>query len=159
MKRNMKKKGQAALEFLTTYGWAFLIILVMMGAISYFGFTNPSTLLPDKCAFGTEFSCEDHQITASDGKVKFKLKENIQKSIIMGNATCQIEGETSKVTDSSHNGKTWNAKDTLEFVCDYGAGKFLKGERVKVKITMQYQKIPNGFLHETDGEIYTKVVE
>jgi len=34
----MNKKGQAALEFLMTYGWAFLVILVMIGALAYFGF-------------------------------------------------------------------------------------------------------------------------
>lgn len=35
-------KGQAALEFLTTYGWAFLVILVMIGALTYFGVLAPA---------------------------------------------------------------------------------------------------------------------
>ena len=51
MKRN-GKKSQAALEFLTTYGWAFLIILIMIGALSYFGILSPSKLLPNRCNFG-----------------------------------------------------------------------------------------------------------
>ena len=35
------RRGQAALEFLTTYGWAFLVILVMIGALAYFGVLDP----------------------------------------------------------------------------------------------------------------------
>lgn len=34
-------KGQAALEFITTYGWAFLIILFSFGVLAYFGVFAP----------------------------------------------------------------------------------------------------------------------
>ncbi|GEM_PF-3571866 len=51
------KKGQAALEFLTTYGWAFLVILVMIGALSYFGVLNPEAYIPEACNFGAVLSC------------------------------------------------------------------------------------------------------
>lgn len=52
------KKAQGALEFLMTYGWAFLVILIMIGALASFGVLNPSKFLPDKCQFGTEISCK-----------------------------------------------------------------------------------------------------
>ena len=50
----MHKKSQAALEFLTTYAWAFLVIIIMIGALAYFGvwlnaifnFSKPSCALP-----------------------------------------------------------------------------------------------------------------
>ncbi len=29
----MRKKGQAAMEYLMTYGWAILIIIVVVGAV------------------------------------------------------------------------------------------------------------------------------
>jgi len=51
------KKGQAALEFLSTYGWAFLVVLVMIGALAYFGVLNPSSYAPDKCVGSTVISC------------------------------------------------------------------------------------------------------
>jgi hypothetical protein len=59
----MKKSGQAALEFLTTYGWALLVILVMIGALLYFGVLNPSKVLPTRCNIGPGFVCNDFQIT------------------------------------------------------------------------------------------------
>ena len=47
----MKKKAQAAMEFLMTYGWAILVVLVVIGALAYFGVLSPKKLLPDKCLF------------------------------------------------------------------------------------------------------------
>jgi len=43
------KRGQAALEFLSTYGWAFLVILVMIGALAYFGVLDPTQYVSDSC--------------------------------------------------------------------------------------------------------------
>ena len=56
------KKAQSALEFLTTYGWAFLVILIMIGALGYFGILNPTRYLPERCSVNTEFSCEEFSI-------------------------------------------------------------------------------------------------
>ncbi len=59
------KKGQAAMEFLMTYGWAILVVLVVIGALSYFGVLSPSTLLPEKCTFPVGLSCSDFSVSAS----------------------------------------------------------------------------------------------
>ena len=48
------KRGQAALEFLSTYGFAFLIILVMIGALAYFGVLDPTRFLPNRCQVSAE---------------------------------------------------------------------------------------------------------
>lgn len=55
------KRGQAALEFLMTYGWAFLVIMIMIGALAYFGVLSPERFLPDRCKFGTPVLCKGEQ--------------------------------------------------------------------------------------------------
>ena len=35
------KKSQAAMDFLMTYGWAILIVLIAIGALAYFGVLSP----------------------------------------------------------------------------------------------------------------------
>lgn len=40
----MFKKGQAAMEFLMTYGWAILAAIIAIGVLAYFGVFNPSRL-------------------------------------------------------------------------------------------------------------------
>jgi uncharacterized protein (UPF0333 family) len=50
-------KGQAALEFMMTYGWAILVVLAAIGALSYFGILNPSRFTPDTCLASSGFAC------------------------------------------------------------------------------------------------------
>ena len=49
----MKKKGQAAMEFLMTYGWAILVVLAAIAALAYFGVLSPGNLLPDRTVFAS----------------------------------------------------------------------------------------------------------
>jgi hypothetical protein len=70
-----RNKGQAALEFLTTYGWALLVILVMIGALVYFGLLNPSRALPNRCDAPPGFVCRDFQITETGFNVLIQNKQ------------------------------------------------------------------------------------
>lgn len=56
----MSKRSQAAMEFLMTYGWAILLVLIVMAALVYLGVLNPSKLLPDKCVFTQGIQCKDY---------------------------------------------------------------------------------------------------
>ncbi|MCF7799189.1 hypothetical protein K9M74_04775 [Candidatus Woesearchaeota archaeon] len=53
----MKYKAQAALEFLTTYGWAFLAALVVIGALASFGLGDLRSQVPNSCFLGPAFTC------------------------------------------------------------------------------------------------------
>ncbi len=43
------KKGQAALKFFLTYGWAILVVLIAVGTLWYFTPLNTSSFIPNKC--------------------------------------------------------------------------------------------------------------
>ena len=79
----MLKKSQAALEFLTTYAWAILIIVIMMGSLAYFGVLSPSKLLPDRCNFGSEVSCDKNRmkVDKSDTGPKMALTNNFGTAV------------------------------------------------------------------------------
>jgi len=52
------KKAQAAMEFLTTYGWAILILIIVIVALANLGvFRSPST--PNTCSVSAPFACSD----------------------------------------------------------------------------------------------------
>jgi hypothetical protein len=55
----MKKKGQAAMEFLMTYGWAILVVIAAIAALAYFGVLDPARLLPERCQFPAGMDCID----------------------------------------------------------------------------------------------------
>ena len=75
------KLGQAALEYLMTYGWAVLVVLVVIGALSYFGVLSPSTLLPEKCTFAISISCVDHEV--QNGQVSLVLQNGAGRDMII----------------------------------------------------------------------------
>lgn len=58
-------KSQAALEFIMTYGWAILVVLVAIGALAYFGVLSPDRFLPAKCVLQSGIGCLDHKATGA----------------------------------------------------------------------------------------------
>jgi hypothetical protein len=77
------KKSQAAMEFLMTYGWAIMVILLALGALAYFGVLNPSNLLPEKCTFPTGFQCEDYVVSAEQNKTSLRIINGKGEGVII----------------------------------------------------------------------------
>ncbi|MBN2477740.1 hypothetical protein JXB01_00435 [Candidatus Micrarchaeota archaeon] len=58
------KKGQAAIEYLTTYGWALLILVIVIAAIVTL---VPSTaFVAEECNLGPGFPCNAQMYTSED---------------------------------------------------------------------------------------------
>ncbi len=55
----MEKRGQIFLEFLFTYGWAILAVLVSLGALAYFGVIKTDRFIPEFCVTEAGISCDD----------------------------------------------------------------------------------------------------
>ena len=88
----MMKKAQGALEFLMTYGWAFLVILIMIGALAYFGVLSPTKFLPERCTFGSQFLCKDYVITlgSTSANVTVKLQNNLGQAIYINEDSSDV---------------------------------------------------------------------
>ncbi|MCL4371883.1 hypothetical protein M1373_01020 [Candidatus Marsarchaeota archaeon] len=71
-------RAQSAMEYLLTYGWAIILIVVFLGAMFYIGLFNPGRLVSTTCfansgflcsspnAYGTTFSATIGQATGND---------------------------------------------------------------------------------------------
>jgi hypothetical protein len=59
---SVKHKAQAALEFLMTYGWAIMVVLVAIGALAYFGVLRSDKLIPEKCILEPGIGCTDFKV-------------------------------------------------------------------------------------------------
>ena len=163
----MYKKSQAALEFLTTYGWAFLIIIIMIGALAYFGILSPSKLLPSRCNFGSEFQCLDHQIDATGSRIRFRLKNNLGEPITISSINFGSEGSTSfscaaipEVPASLP--IAWPSGNVTDFrfgTCNPGPAGMVAGEKGKVSVTITYNTVSSGatYAKTVKGEIYSTV--
>lgn len=83
-KMSMKRKAQVAFEYMATYGWAIMVALVAIGALAYFGFLNPTNLLPNKCDFGKQLECVEYRIM-SNGTFNIMFRNNFGKDITITN--------------------------------------------------------------------------
>jgi hypothetical protein len=174
----MHKKSQAALEFLTTYAWAFLIILIMIAALAYFGIFQPGKLLPDRCNFGTEIDCIDYRVTAPgtdtfDLRLKNSLGEPIVIPAVATNGIklssdtaisfdCTLDAATGingGAPPANYNWATDSITDFKFTSCTPATAGFLKDENAKVFITITYHlaKTSTTYLHEVSGEVFTTV--
>ncbi len=150
------RRGQVAMEFIMTYGWALLLVLVMISTITYFGAVNPSKLLPSRCTLGAEMACEDYQIRndAGAGVVSLILSQGVGKTIYADSLRCKYN-EQEVVEDLA--GQAWPPSEKLKTSCSLAEFAGLRGEKVKVLFELTYRRSTTGFSHLVQGELYTEV--
>lgn len=64
------ERGQSALEYLVTYGWALLIILIAAAALYAMGLLSPSTYQQKTCTGLTNLGYGDHFFDGSDFRIR-----------------------------------------------------------------------------------------
>ncbi len=159
----MQKRGQAALEFLTTYGWAFLVILIMIGVLAYFGILTPGKLLPGRCNFPPEFPCIDYQISATANTFKLRLKNGLGEPIDVSAVNLSSEGVTSYSCTAPALPTAWKSGETKDLTwtnCNSAAAGMVASEKGKVKAAITYNTVAAGssYAREASGEVYANVV-
>lgn len=163
----MNNKSQAALEFLTTYGWAFLVIIIMIGTLAYFGILSPGKILPNRCNFGAEFQCVDYQISyggPTTGTFKLRLKNSVGDSIDVSSLTLSSEGATQfTCATPPANPSAWKSGQIIDLAwtgCNSQAAGIVVDEKGKILITIKYNSVSSGpaYTKEVKGEILSTVV-
>ncbi len=82
------KKGQSALEYLITYGWAILAVVIIAGVLWYFGVFNPGQFAGEKqCSGFDAFICQDFKLSTT-GALTIVLNNKIGGDITVTTAGC-----------------------------------------------------------------------
>ncbi len=90
------KRGQLALEFLTTYGWAVLLITMIIIVMVFFSLKDADALKPVRCTFSSSaLSCHEPHASA-DGTLTFTL--SVRQDAVVTDAFCNAEGVSSIMT-------------------------------------------------------------
>lgn len=156
--------AQAALEFLTTYGWAFLVILIMIGTLAYFGILSPGKILPNRCTIGPEFDCVDYQISATQNTFKIRLKNNVGEPIAVQSVALKSETATNfACATPPANPATWKSGEIIDLAwsgCNTAATGMVAGEKGKILVKITYYSLASGpdYAKEVNGEVFSTVV-
>ena len=143
------RKGQAAMEFLMTYGWAILVVLAAIGALAYFGVLSPDRFLPEKCTLPSGMACLDFAYTGT----AFELVIQNSGGFDMSNVVVTVNGTDCNAvgTPAGDNVLTDGEQDIYTVTCTPAAGKF------KGTVTVDYTNMQTSLDHTKVGELIAKV--
>ena len=146
--KKANKKGQAAMEFLMTYGWAILVVLAAVAALAYFGVLSPSSFMPEKCTMPSGVACLDFKSTGSG----FSFVMQNSAGFDMTNVTVGVLGTDCTANATSGAGTLTNGeKSTYDVSCSPAAGKF------KGKVGFWYTNKRTGMSHVKEGDLIVEV--
>ncbi len=90
------RRAQAAHEFLTTYAWAFLVVLFAL-LFMLLAARNPGPLLPERCDFpGSGVECLDARASL-DGMMTIRLGARDGNAVLFSGGTC-VYGTVIRIT-------------------------------------------------------------
>jgi len=159
-RNNRSKKGQAAMEFLMTYGWAILVVLVVIGALAYFGVLTPTAFLPSRCQFSTGLVCLDKQIT-SDGVIAFRINNGLGTAIdikaIGVNDSSRFYTGCPAGVDLATPVTILAGQEKTVTITNCAPNDVEVGMRIKASVTLAYSDRTTGFNHTVIGLLLTDV--
>lgn len=151
-------KGQAATEFIMTYGWAILAVMVSIGALAYFGVLNPSEYLPERCMMTSGFNCKEFSASgAGDLRLQLRFENKVGQSIRVESVNVSVQGTTRSNSTCLPTPIVMKTDDLSSLDCKIMGGSPGIGKKVKLNINMKYSPLQGVYNHTINGEIQTKV--
>ena len=131
----MREKGQAAMEYLMTYGWAILIIIVVVGALFAMGVFRTETTVTCSPCFGY-FAYVDY----SDGNL---LIRNGPREVNITVSSTPSGATTTECTSASPCGPGSDIEITT-----------IPTDQGDVSIDISYTDTSSGYTHDDSATIH-----
>lgn len=141
----MNKKGQITMESLLLYGLAILVVLLAIGALTFFGVLDLGRALPDRCSLTgsgalecLEWSVSKNEGAASTITLGFRNSGTSEVTITQG--VVDIQGATGVTC-------------TFEPTADSTAGRIVAGEEKAVEFTCRDGEEPYTFAQNVGQKV------
>ena len=141
------------MEFLMTYGWAILVVLVAIGALSYFGVLSPDRFLPSRCTLPSGIACIDHKAQDIFGPGNGLVVISFKNSLGYGIKDVQIAA--SYCTGGTSEGLIKNGE--ISRVLSATGCTLTVGEKYSGEINITYTNADSGLTHVIKGSMTTRV--
>ena len=144
----MQRKGQAAMEFLMTYGWAILAAVIVIGVLAYFGVFSPSSYVPNQCILSAPLGC-NAGVANSDG-VELEIRNGAGEGLIVSAIT--VTGCSGTVSPALPATVADGSLTAFTVPCTLTAGSKFTGD-----VTVSYTKSGSTLELTSTGKITDKV--
>ena len=148
----MNSKGQYAIEFLITYGWALVAIVILISILFAFGILNPERYQANHCLGFSKMAYADHS-AEDDGDFFITLRNGSGANIPSGSATlavdCDLDGGFDASTSTA---SIWGASDEYSFtVSSACSDEFAEGTSYLIKARLVFT--PSGQFKKTERAV------
>jgi len=153
------RKGQAAMEFLMTYGWAILAAIIAIGVLAYFGVFSPGKFVPTATVLNAPLYANAWNVVTEAGVTTLSVEvknnggdditltaftvSNVDYGGLTSGYTAACDGATTATGTVAPGGTA-----TVDIICDEDDGTggiaFTAGETVKADIAVSYEKTTGG---------------
>lgn len=136
MSIKFNQKGQSALEYLMTYGWALVVIVIVIAALVFL--IQPSQVGGNTCSATSGILITNHQLLGSTDGLSLILSNQTAASLtsVDVNVTGTIGGVSA--TDSN-NLATLGTTATTAIVDFAGAPDVVAGSTYSLEVTFNYK--------------------
>lgn len=158
----IRKKGQAAMEFLMTYGWAIIVVLIAIGALAAFGVLDIDFLIPERTIFPAPISQADSSaiINSGSNQIEVALRNGKGNRIMLtGNGWLVVDGDESSCTLTSDGSPATglNVSNSEVFLltwdCTDGG---VAGDTFSGKLKFEWESAETGQIRNHTGEVTGK---
>jgi len=149
-------RAQSAMEFLMTYGWAILLMLVVVSVLFYMGVLSPRSVAPNSLAFPAGFTAYDYQLDSS-ARLYLDLGQAVGEDINILSVLCAREAGGDSPTGSSPiTSYIGNGDHEIvangNILCQGASGSFYKG-----KVTVYYTRMGSQFVKKVVGDLSHRI--
>lgn len=144
----MKRRGQAAMEFLMTYGWAILAAIIVVGVLWYI-IGNPSNLAGKQFTLTAPLSANAFNFGANGADVNVEIRNGAGNQITVSNITLANCGSITPAIAMAQSNVT-----TFAITCTSAIGS---GNRFIGDITVYYTASGSSLVQQSTGSISGKV--
>ena len=160
MAMNRSKQGQAAIEFLTTYGWMLLLVVAVVGAMSYYGFGDAKGAIPSSCYMGQTFDCKAFALF-EDGGVGFEIINLEKKPINVTKILIRYPSENQYYkAEFSSSTPSFDVGDSIKvFLNPSSSFSGMSGkDKVEVRLIYSYDE-HDALTKSASGEIISEILD
>ena len=139
----MERKGQAALEFLMTYGWAILAAIVVIGALAFFGVFSPGRYAPKAFTLTAPLGGEEFSINTTT--VSLVIRNGGGEDLIIRNISLTNTPTGVSCTDLTPDTTIGDGTTGTFYISCSGLSS---GSSFRADLVVTYQE-KGGFLNQT----------
>lgn len=147
------RKGQAALDFLMTYGWAIALVVIIAAVLFALGIFDVSNFVGNKASGFSGVAVAGWQM-GTDGTLTMKLSNQVGQQIRIDSVNATVNG-ASAITSPA---VTLSTGSTTDFITLTFANSTLPvGSGYTASVVIGYTDLSAGFPYVTTGTLTGKV--